>query len=201
MVSESQGEAKDLQEKFRSAHKNGDGHGEPFEVALVEMEKGSKIEDWVWYVFPQHKKCPGRTGLNAKYALSTQEVLWFLADPELRENYLKVLKELKRHLESGKTLKEIMVKNIDVTKVISSLTLFGMIADELPHSDLFQSIDADPMIDDFKADMENMTGLLQSVWLSLEGYEPCTYTRDALRDDDLEDEIKTLVQTFPTPEI
>ena len=118
---------------------------------------------------------------------------------------MKVLKELKRHLESGKTLKEIMVKNIDVTKVISSLTLFGMVADKLNRLDPFHGLDPDLCsppwlldLDAFKTDMENMTGLLQSVWLSLEGYGPCTYTRDALRDDDLEDEIKTFVQTFPT---
>ena len=45
-------------------------------------------------------------------------------------------------------------------------------------------------------DMENMTELLQSIWLSLEGYEPCAYTRDALRDEDLKDEIKNLVQVY-----
>jgi uncharacterized protein (DUF1810 family) len=202
MVLDPQREAKDLQEKFREAHRKGveDGErGKPFEVALDEMEKGSKENDWVWYVFPQHENCPGHTYINKKYALTTREVLWFLADPNLRKNYSKVVKELKKHLESGKTLKEI-VKH-DVRKVISSLTLFGMIADELSRLDPFQSIDTDPMIDDFKADMEDMTELLQSVWLSLEGSEPCAYTRDALRDDDLEDEIKTFVQTFPTPEI
>ena len=199
MVSETQREAKDLQEKFREAHRKGDGHGKPFEVALDEMEKGSKKTDWVWYVFPQHENCPGHTSINKKYALTTREVLWFLADPNLRKNYSKVVTELKKHLESGKTLKEIV--NHDVRKVISSLTLFGMIADELSRLDPFQSIDTGPMIDDFKADMEDMTKLLQSVWLSLEGSEPCTYTRDALRDDDLKDEIKTFVQTFPTPEI
>ena len=197
MVLDPQREAKDLQDKFRAAHKEGDGHGETFDVAYKEMQLGSKLSHWIWYVFPQHENCPGYTGLNAKYALSTRKVLWFLADPHLRENYSKVVTELKKHLESGKTLKEIV--KYDVRKVISSLTLFGMIADELNRSDLFQN--TDPMFDDFKADMENMTGLLQSVWLSLEGSEPCTYTRDALRDDDLKDEIKTFVQTFPTPEI
>ena len=196
MVSETQ----DLQKKFRAAHKHGEKpHGENFDVAYKEMKQGSKKADWVWYVFPQHENCPGSTSINKKYGLATREVLWFLADPHLRENYSKVVTELKKHLESGKTLREIV--NHDVKKVISSLTLFGMIADELNRLDSFQSIDTDPMIDDFKADMENMTELLQSVWLSLEGYEPCTYTRDALRDDDLKDEIKTFVQTFQTPEI
>ncbi len=76
-----------------------------------------------------------------------------------------------------------------------------MIADELNRLDPFQSVDTDPMIDDFKADMEDMTELLRPVWLYLKPAEPYTDTRDALRDDDLKNEIKTFVQTFPTPEI
>ena len=199
MVLDPQREAKDLQDKFRAAHNNGDEHGRSFEVAYKEMQHGSKILHWVWYVFPQHENCPGSTRLNDRYGLANQEVLWFLADPNLRKNYSKVVTELKKHLESGKTLKEIV--NGDDKKVISSLTLFGMIADELNRLDPFQSVDTDPMIDDFKADMEDMTELLRPVWLYLKPAEPYTDTRDALRDDDLKNEIKTFVQTFPTPEI
>ena len=33
---------REFQEKFSEAHIEGDGHGKPFEVALDEMEKGSK---------------------------------------------------------------------------------------------------------------------------------------------------------------
>ena len=86
---------REFQEKFREAQRKGDGHGKPFEVALDEMKHGSKTSHWVWYVFPQHEKCPGSSSLNKKYGLATREALWFLADPELRKNYLKVLKELK----------------------------------------------------------------------------------------------------------
>jgi len=183
-----QREAKDLQDKFRAAHNNGEGHGKSFEVAYKEMQHGSKILHWVWYIFPQHENCPGSTPLNDKYGLANQEVLWFLADPNLRKNYSKVLKELKNHLESGKTLKEIV--NGDDKKVVSSLTLFEMIADELHHSDSFKDIAYSVIgtgrmdIDDFNVDMEDMTELLRSVWLSLEGYERCMYTRNALKNYD-----------------
>ncbi len=183
-----QREAKDLQDKFRAAHNNGEGHGKSFEVAHKEMKQGSKRSSWVWYIFPQHENCPGSTFLNKKFGLTTRKVLWFLADPSLRENYLEVLKELKKHLESGKTLKEIV--NRDDKKVVSSLTLFEMIADELHHSDSFKDIAYSVIgtgrmdIDDFNVDMEDMTELLRSVWLSLEGYERCMYTRNALKNYD-----------------
>ena len=59
MVLDPQREAKDLQDKFRAAHKEGDGHGETFDVAYEEMKQGSKKTHWVWYVFPQHENCPG----------------------------------------------------------------------------------------------------------------------------------------------
>ncbi len=184
---------REFQEKFSEAHREGDEHGEPFDVAYEEMKQGSKKNDWVWYVFPQHENCPGSTSLNDKYGLANREVLWFLADPYLRKNYLKVVTELKRHLESGKTLKEI-VKG-DVKKVISSLTLFEIVANGLHISDFFHKggnlretafferiIDGEPEIADFVTDMKDIADLLGGIWISLEGFEPCEYTRKVLKE-------------------
>ena len=184
---------REFQEKFSEAQRKGDGHGKPFEVAFDEMEKGSKKTDWVWYVFPQHENCPGSTSLNDKYGLANREVLWFLADPYLRKNYLKVVTELKRHLESGKTLKEI-VKD-DVKKVISSLTLFEIVANGLHISDFFHKggnlretaffgriIDGEPEVADFVTDMKDIADLLGAIWISLEGFEPCEYTLKGLEE-------------------
>ena len=184
---------REFQEKFREAHRKGDGHGASLDIAYKERKQGSKILDWVWYVFPQHENCPGSTSLNDKYGLANREVLWFLADPYLRKNYLKVITELKRHLESGKTLKEI-VKD-DVKKVISSLTLFEIVANGLHISDFFhiggllreppffeRIINGEPEVADFVTDMKDIADLLGGIWISLEGFEPCEYTRKTLEE-------------------
>src|SRR5262245_9809543 len=102
-------------------------------TALAEIQAGAKQGHWIWYVFPQ------LDGLGASSASRTfaidgpAEAAEYLRDPELRSRLSTILNAVVLRLKSGNTrsLRALMGSDLDVRKLVSSLTLFGWVARQL----------------------------------------------------------------------
>ena len=88
--------------------------------AFNEIKRGRKISHWIWYIFPQIKGL-GHSYMCHKYDIqSLEEAKNYLENEYLRNNLIKISKELLKH--NNKDIKEIM--NIDDIKLLSCMTLF-----------------------------------------------------------------------------
>ena len=91
-----------------------------FSLAFNEIKRGRKINHWIWYIFPQIKGL-GHSYMCHKYDIqSLEEAKNYLENEYLRNNLIKISKELLKH--NNKDIKEIM--NIDDIKLLSCMTLF-----------------------------------------------------------------------------
>ena len=91
-----------------------------FPQAFNEIKRGRKINHWIWYIFPQIKGL-GHSYMCQKYDIqSLDEAKKYLENEYLRNNLIKISKELLKH--NNKDIKEIM--NIDDIKLLSCMTLF-----------------------------------------------------------------------------
>lgn len=91
-----------------------------FSQAFNEIKRGRKISHWIWYIFPQIKGL-GHSYMCQKYDIqSLDEAKKYLENEYLRNNLIKICKELLNH--NDKDIKEIM--NIDDIKLLSCMTLF-----------------------------------------------------------------------------
>ena len=91
-----------------------------FSLAFNEIKRGRKINHWIWYIFPQIKGL-GHSYMCQKYDIqSLDEAKKYLENEYLRNNLIKISKELLNHKD--KDIKEIM--NIDDIKLLSCMTLF-----------------------------------------------------------------------------
>ena len=104
-----------------------------FEAALSEIRAGGKRSHWIWYVFPQLTGL-GQSAAALTYGLrDVAEAREYLRDPLLRSRLLAITSAVAERLgDHGKTsLLQLMGSTIDVTKLVSSLTLFGRLAHQL----------------------------------------------------------------------
>src|SRR5262245_17849750 len=109
-----------------------------FSSALAEIQAGAKQGHWIWYVFPQ------LDGLGASSASRTfaidgpAEASDYLHDSELRSRLWTILNAVVLRLKSGNTrsLRALMGSDLDVRKLVSSLTLFGCVARQLERGEI-----------------------------------------------------------------
>lgn len=102
-----------------------------FQSALSEIHAGGKRTHWIWYVFPQLSGM-GYSSASRTYGLDgLSEAEEYLRDPLLRARLLAIASAVVEQLERGVTLIDLMASSIDVTKLISSMTLFAHLATRL----------------------------------------------------------------------
>jgi uncharacterized protein (DUF1810 family) len=118
-------DAPDTLDRFRSAQ---DRAGAGFATALAEIRAGGKRSHWIWYVFPQ------LAGLGSSPAARTyglrdiDEATAYLRDPVLGPRLHTIARAAADKLGEGVPFETLMGSEIDVMKLVSSLTLFRGVA-------------------------------------------------------------------------
>ena len=156
-------------ERFRQAQ--GDASA-GFEIALAEIRAGRKRSHWIWYIFPQLAGL-GSSALSEMYAIEgPEEAAEYLKDPVLSERLLTITTAVADRLSNGVPLAVLMGSQIDATKLMSSLTLFGHVASELQKHQPRETYEA-------------LAGAAEAVLKAgeSEGYERCRFTLDRLGGD------------------
>jgi uncharacterized protein (DUF1810 family) len=106
---------------------------EGFDAALGELHAGRKHSHWIWYIFPQLAGL-GSSSMAVRYGLNgAAEATEYLRDAVLRERLLAVTRVVAAHLEHqpAPALDVLMGSEIDVLKLVSSMTLFREVASRL----------------------------------------------------------------------
>jgi hypothetical protein len=98
------------------------------------------------------------------------EATEYLRDPLLRTRWLAIGRTIAEKARAGNTLETLMGSSIDVTKLVSSLTLFGSVAKRLSAEEGHEDYGSLSWIAD------ELIGVAAS-----EGYPPCRFTLDHLR--------------------
>jgi uncharacterized protein (DUF1810 family) len=157
-------------ERFKAAqHSPGAG----FETALAEVQAGGKRSHWIWYIFPQLEGLAS-SRMSQTYAIhGEEEATRFLQDTELRSRLLTITMAVAEQLRSGRALRALMGSDIDVQKLVSSLTLFGWVAKKLSQRD------GGAEYASLAAVADEVLGAAAS-----EGYEPCVFTLGRLKTGD-----------------
>jgi uncharacterized protein (DUF1810 family) len=104
-----------------------------YESALAEIRAGGKRSHWIWYVFPQLSGL-GQSPAALTYGVrGAPEAREYLRDPLLRSRLLAVASAVAEQVGSDRqvSLRRLMGSTIDVTKLVSSLTLFSKVAKQL----------------------------------------------------------------------
>jgi uncharacterized protein (DUF1810 family) len=104
-----------------------------FESALSEIRRGGKRSHWIWYVFPQLSGL-GQSMASVTYGLQDiSEARDYLRDPLLRSRLLAIASAVAEQTGHPRSvsLSRLMGSTIDVTKLVSSLTLFSKVAKQL----------------------------------------------------------------------
>jgi uncharacterized protein (DUF1810 family) len=107
-----------------------------YATALREVRASRKVEHWIWYIFPQLSGL-GNSSLARTYGIrDLAEAEAYLQDPVLRGRLLEISSEVLRQLAPllGLTLQRLLGSEIDVRKLVSSLTLFRAAARRLYES-------------------------------------------------------------------
>jgi uncharacterized protein (DUF1810 family) len=132
-------------------------------TALAEIRRGRKINHWIWYVFPQIEGL-GRSSIARAYALrDLSEACAYLRDPQLRARYEEIAGSVSEQLTRGRALEELMGSDIDVLKLVSSLTLFRAAALSLISEDR-----------SFASIAQCCDSILRQA--TVQGYPPCLQT-------------------------
>jgi len=131
--------------------------------ALAELKAGHKRSHWIWYVFPQLAVL-GRSSMARHYGLrDVDEAMDYLADAQLAARLTDVTRAVTEQLRRGASLPELMGSEIDVIKLVSSLTLFEALACRVPATNL-QGDTLLPLAAEVLAEAER------------QGYARCAYT-------------------------
>ena len=135
------------------------------QAALSELGSGRKRSHWIWYVFPQLVGL-GHSPMAEHYALRDgEEAADFLRHPVLRGRLLAATTAVVVQLKAGVPLRTLMGSEVDALKLVSSLTLFELVAKRLgakePSADL-TAIEA------------NARRVLDSV--ASQGFDRCKFT-------------------------
>lgn len=158
-------------ERFRDAQ-NAPSSG--FEDALAELRSGGKRSHWIWYVFPQLDGL-GSSGASRQFALrGKDESEEFLRDAELRGRLLTITDVVAEQLTTGGPhgLRALMGSDVDARKLVSSLTLFRRVAEDL-HA-------REPGVKDYSRLARTCDAVLAIA--ARQGYPPCAFTLARLRD-------------------
>jgi uncharacterized protein (DUF1810 family) len=150
-------------ERFRRAQ---DDPYSGFEAALAELRAGRKRGHWIWYVFPQIEGL-GRSPMAHGFAIADlAEAIAYLNDPVLGERLLAVTEEVATCLDGdrSRTIHAVMGSEIDVLKLVSSLTLFREAAKQ-------SAPKGESRISRFAAAADGVLAAAASA-----GYGPCQHT-------------------------
>jgi uncharacterized protein (DUF1810 family) len=119
-------------ERFREAQEQ---RHMGFAAALDEIRAGRKHGHWIWYVFPQIAGL-GTSAMAQAYGIrGVEEAAAYLRDPVLGPRLLAVTEAAVEHLRNGTPLSTLMGSDLDATKLVSSMTLFGRVAGGLRSED------------------------------------------------------------------
>jgi uncharacterized protein (DUF1810 family) len=142
-----------------------------FDAALSELAAGRKQGHWIWYVFPQLLGL-GASAPSQFYGIDgVAEATRYLQDPALRSRLLKIAGTVADQARRGTSLAALMSSRIDVSKLVSSLTLFGAVAKKLYAAEGLAEYDT------IARTADEVLGAA-----ALEGYPPCPYTLAALQE-------------------
>jgi len=115
-------------ERFKQAQ---DQPHSGFATALAELRVGRKTGHWIWYVFPQLSGL-GLSEASRIYGIAdATDGTAYLRDPVLRGRLLSAATAVAERQRTGVPLSRLMGAQIDVLKLVSSLTLFASIARRL----------------------------------------------------------------------
>ena len=127
-------------DRFKHAQDGPDG----FAAALAELERGRKRSHWIWYIFPQLAGL-GQSPAATRYGLQgVDEAMAYLRDPVLRDRLVRVTTAVRAQLERhpAPALVDVMGSEIDVLKLVSSMTLFREVARRAGDQDLAAGADS-----------------------------------------------------------
>jgi uncharacterized protein (DUF1810 family) len=141
-----------------------------YETALVEIRAGGKCSHWIWYIFPQIEGL-GHSSIARAYALrDLGEACTYLRDPILRARYEEIVAAVSEQLARGIRLEDLMGSQIDALKLVSSLTLFRVAAEQLGREDpVYASL------------AEQLAASLGQT--TKQGYAPCDFTLARIADE------------------
>lgn len=161
----------DRLDRFRRAQDAGQAG---FAAALAELRSGRKSGHWIWYIFPQLAGL-GQSTITEFYSIQdAHEAVAYLRDAVLRDRLLAVTAAVAAHLTADRPvpLQHLMGSDVDAQKLVSSLTLFGHVAEALA---------ATEDSGDFRELAELVRVVLEHA--EAEGYPPCSFTLKKLRAD------------------
>ena len=104
-----------------------------FAAALRELEAGRKRSHWIWYVFPQLAGL-GASSTAVHYGIADlTEATDYLRDPVLGDRLVQAAAAARRHLTGPGAVSMLLLmgSSIDEIKLVSSMTLFGHVAERL----------------------------------------------------------------------
>jgi uncharacterized protein (DUF1810 family) len=134
-----------------------------YAAALAEIAAGRKRSHWIWYIFPQLSGL-GRSAAAQTYAIAERgEAEAYLRHPLLRGRLLEITAAVAEKLRSGVSLPTLMGAEIDVLKLVSSVTLFREVANRVGDDAVAHA--AESVLREADA----------------QGYPPCEFTLNRLR--------------------
>jgi uncharacterized protein (DUF1810 family) len=108
-----------------------DSRDDGYAAALDEIRAGAKRGHWIWYVFPQLAGL-GSSAASRRFGIADpDEAAAYLRHPILRARLREITDAVTEQLRRGAPLPLLMGSEIDARKLVSSLTLFGEIANRL----------------------------------------------------------------------
>ena len=154
-------------ERFKTAQES---PGSGFDTALAEIRAGRKRSHWIWYIFPQLAGLGGSASSRTFAIEGEDEAEEYLRDPLLRARLLEITAAAAGQLQDGTTsLAELMGSEIDAQKLVSSMTLFGIVARKL------HGIEG---LDEYEALADVADQVLTAA--ASQGYPACAITRRVL---------------------
>ena len=108
-----------------------------YEIALQELQRGSKESHWIWYIFPQVAGL-GSSSMAQEYAIQSREEALAYLHHEILGTRLTTCANALLQVE-GKSIEEIMGFPDDL-KLKSSMTLFAAIS---PPDSIFRHLSCD----------------------------------------------------------
>lgn len=149
-----------------------------FEVALQEIQQGCKRGCWMWYIFPQIAGL-GQSSMSQRFSIQNRaHAFMYLDDKELCGNLLEMTRAVAIQIRRGATIKQLV--SWDQAKLISSLTLFEIVANEAAGVNHAKK-------NHESSSLEELSSLCRSILqmiCSEDGYSRCQHTLDALSRDD-----------------
>lgn len=141
-----------------------------FQSALAEIRAGGKRGHWIWYIFPQLSGL-GYSAASRTYGLDgIAEADAYLRDPMLRARYLQIASAVAEQIAPPRktSLLTVMASPIDVSKLVSSLTLFAHVGHRLRTTD----------DDEYSAIARTADKILAIA--AAEGFPACAFTQRAI---------------------